>query len=149
MKLELNTSYPIRVEQEVAWGEQDSLGHVNNAVYFRYFENARVAQFLRLGLGHSQPDESGMGLILASITCNFLKPLLYPDKIRIEIGVSELSRSSFTQQYRIFSHSQQDFVARGSSVSVCYDYASGHSRPLPDKLRQALLELESTAAFEP
>ncbi|MBS2033673.1 acyl-CoA thioesterase [bacterium] len=143
--MEFETRFPVGVEQEVAWGEQDKLGHVNNTVYFRYFENARIAQFARLGLGLPEPGQVGEGPILASTTCDFLKPLQFPDRVRTEIGISRLGRSSFIQQYRIFSLTQQDYVAKGTSVSVYYDYAAGKSAPIPDRLRQAIIELEKSA----
>lgn len=144
--MEFETQYPVRVEQEVAWGEQDKLGHVNNTVYFRYFENARIAQFERLKLPFPDPGSQGHGPIMATTTCDFLKPIHFPDRVRIETGVTRLGRSSFVQVYRIYSHAQQDYVAKGSSVSVYYDYASGQSVPIPDDLRKAILELEQVNA---
>ncbi len=140
--MEFETRYPVRVEQEVAWGEQDKLGHVNNTVYFRYFENARIAQFERLGLQFPEPGGHGCGPILATTHCDFLRPIHFPDRLRTEIGISKLGKSSFVQLYRIFSCSQQEVVAKGSSVSVYYDYATGKSAPIPDELRQAIVELE-------
>ncbi|MFN8612370.1 MAG: thioesterase family protein [Vulcanimicrobiota bacterium] len=142
--MEFETGYPVRVEQEVAWGEQDKLGHVNNTVYFRYFENARIAQFARLGLGLPEPGQVGEGPILASTTCDFLKPLHFPDRVRTEIGISRLGKSSFIQQYRVYSYSQADYVAKGTSVSVYYDYAAARSVPIPESLRQAIIELEQS-----
>lgn len=142
--MEFETRYPVCVEQEVAWGEQDKLGHVNNTVYFRYFENARIAQFERLGLGMPDPGQVSEGPILASTTCDFLKPLHFPDRIRTEIGISRLGKSSFIQLYRIYSYAQADYVAKGTSVSVYYDYGTGKSTPVPETLRQAIVELEAT-----
>lgn len=140
--MEFETQYPVRVEQNVAWGEQDKLGHVNNTVYFRYFENARIAQFERLGLDFPEPGGAGFGPIMATTTCDFLKPIHFPDRIRIETGVTRLGKSSFVQLYRIYSYSQEDYVAKGSSVSVYYDYATGKSVPIPEELRQAIARLE-------
>ena len=144
--MEFETQYPVRVEQEVAWGEQDKLGHVNNTIYFRYFENARIAQFERLGLQFPEPGGHGFGPILANTQCDFLKPIHYPDRIRTEIGISRLGKSSFVQLYRIYSHGQQDYVARGTSVSVFYDYAAGKSAPIPDELRAAIVKLEASSS---
>ena len=138
-------SFPIQLEQELAWGEQDALGHVNNTLYFRYFENARVAHFRAIGLGFPNPGSGGCGPILASTSCNFLKPLTYPDRIRIECGVSRLGNSSFNHSYRIFSQSQQSWVAEGEAVTVYYDYATGKSTPLPAELRQRIEELQNQA----
>lgn len=140
--MEINTRYPVQCENEVAWGEQDALGHVNNTVYFRYFENARIRHFLAMGMPMPQPGNQAEGPILASTRCDFLRPLTYPDRVRTEIGVSRIGTSSFTHLYRIYSISQQTWVARGESVTVYYDYVKGTSTPLPTELRRSLLVLE-------
>lgn len=139
----IETRYPVWVEQEVAWGEQDKLGHVNNVTYFRYFENARIAHFQALGLDLPAPGQAGCGPILASTHCDFLRPLTYPDHIRTEIGVSKLGNSSFVHSYRIYSEKQQTWVAKGQSVTVYYDYAAQKSAPLPESIRRAILDLEN------
>lgn len=135
-------SYPIQLEQELAWGEQDALGHINNTLFFRYFENARVAHFAAIGLGFPSPGSGGCGPILASTQCNFLRPLTFPDRIRIECGVSRIGTSSFTQSYRIFSFQQQTWVAEGEAVTVYYDYGAAKSAPLPEQLRQRIESLQ-------
>lgn len=140
--MEIETSFPTKVEQDVAWGEQDKLGHVNNVTYFRYFENARIAHFQALELELPEPGQPGCGPILASTHCDFLRPLTYPDHIRTEIGVSKLGNSSFVHSYRIFSEQQQTWVARGQSVTVYYDYSTQKSTPLPPAIREAILKLE-------
>ena len=143
--MEINTRYPVHCENEVAWGEQDALGHVNNTVYFRYFENARIRHFLEMGMPMPQPGAAAEGPILASTRCDFLRPLTYPDRVRTEVGVSRIGNSSFTHSYRIYSLSQETWVARGESVTVYYDYERGTSAPLPPELRRALLALEGVS----
>ena len=68
----------------------------------------------------------------------------FPDRVRTEIGISRLGKSSFIQQYRVYSYSQADYVAKGTSVSVYYDYAAARSVPIPESLRQAIIELEQS-----
>lgn len=140
--MEWETSYPLRVEQDVQWGEQDALGHVNNTLYFRYFENARLAHFEAIAIDFPKPGQPGSGPILASTHCDFLRPLTYPDHIRIEVGVSRLGKSSFVHRYRIFSQRLQTWAAQGQSVTVYYDYTTEKSAPLPPELRRRILELE-------
>jgi acyl-CoA thioester hydrolase len=141
--VDIETRYPTVIEQEIAWGEQDKLGHVNNVHYFRYFENARIAHFRSVRMSMPEPDEPGCGPILAHTRCDYLKPLVFPDRIRIEAGVSRLGTSSFVHSYRIYSMQQQCYVARGESVNVYFDYASQKSTPLPEELRQAIVAFES------
>src|SRR5213595_1205377 len=66
--------FPIIVSWPVQWGDQDAFGHVNNTVYFRWFESGRIACFDRIGLGHAIPG-TGLGPILAAINCNYRRPL--------------------------------------------------------------------------
>ena len=140
--MQIDTRYPTVVEQEVAWGEQDKLGHVNNVTFFRYFENARIAYFRAIGMPMPEPGQLQCGPILANTQCDFLKPLVFPDRIRIEAGVSRIGTSSFVHSYRIYSQQQQTYVAQGQSINVYYDYQNQSSIPLPEALRQAILELE-------
>src|SRR2546421_12551236 len=79
-KAALLAGYPVVVEQAVVWGEMDSYRHVNNVVYFRYFENARLEYFRRLDW-FAFEQESGIGPILAATQARFRKPLAYPDTI--------------------------------------------------------------------
>lgn len=67
---ELLAGFPVRVEVPVAWGDMDALGHVNNTVYFRYFETARIKCFAELGLGQIEQSDD-VGPILHSANCRF------------------------------------------------------------------------------
>src|SRR5438270_12807418 len=74
--------FPVIVELPVVWGDMDSYRHVNNVVYFRYFENARLEYFRRLDW-FNYDRETGIGPILASTSARFRRALTYPDTIRI------------------------------------------------------------------
>src|SRR5438128_1459859 len=78
----LLATYPVVIEQAVVWGDMDSYQHVNNTVYFRYFENARLEYFRRLGWFEFE-KETGIGPILAATQATFRKPLAYPDTISV------------------------------------------------------------------
>ncbi|WP_374357608.1 acyl-CoA thioesterase [Chitinimonas sp.] len=120
------------------WGDMDALGHLNNAMYFRFLEEARVRWLEAHGWG-VRPD-AGCGAILAATSCQFRTPLVYPGDIRVETHVSRIGNSSFTLSHRI---SRQDnpeqTAAEAEAVVVWCDYASGRSQPLPDALRSALI----------
>ncbi|HEX6622399.1 MAG TPA: acyl-CoA thioesterase, partial [Pyrinomonadaceae bacterium] len=100
---ELLEAYPVVIETPVAWGEMDSFQHVNNIVYFRYFESARMAYFERVGFW-AYMDETGVGPILASTRCKFILPLTYPDTVSIGARVSEIEDDRFTMSYAVVSH---------------------------------------------
>lgn len=131
---------PVSIEFPIAWGDMDALGHVNNVMYFRYFESARISWFRRVEM----PFEPA-GPILATTTCDFLLPLTYPDTIRVETGVTKIGNASFTMAYRLFSTRLGAIAARGSGVCVWYDYAAARSAPLPAELRARMEELQRGA----
>ena len=74
---DLLREFPVVIEMPVRWGDMDAFNHVNNVVYLRYFESARIAYFERLGFGISIAEQ-GIGPILASTSCEFKFPLTYP-----------------------------------------------------------------------
>ena len=138
-------NYPIALDIDVAWGEMDALGHVNNVVYFRYFENVRVHYFNAIGMELPQPGEAAAGAILANASCQFRSPVVYPDRVRAEVGCSRIGGSSFTLSYRLTSQAQNQIVAEGETVVVYFDYEKGRSVPLPEALRQAIDKLQQAS----
>ena len=137
------SALPISIEVPVAWGEQDLFGHVNNIVYFRYFESVRMYLLDRIGVLASH-RERGIGVILASTTCDFKKPVTWPQRITVSTGVSRIGNTSFTMEYAITDESG-DVIATGSSVQVMYDYNKGVKMPVPVEVREAIEELRSQA----
>ena len=103
----------VSLEIPVAWGEQDLFGHVNNIVYFRYFESVRMHFLDRIGVLNSY-KELGIGVILASTTCNFEKPVAWPQLLTIRTGCSLIGNTSFTMDYLI-TDEQGGIVATGAN----------------------------------
>src|SRR3954469_5989839 len=91
---------PVVVELPVVWGEMDSYRHVNNAVYFRYFESARLEYFRRLDW-FVYEQQTGVGPLLAATSARFRKPLTYPDTIWVAARVSQVQEDRFTMDYRL------------------------------------------------
>jgi len=136
--------YPVSIAIPVAWGEMDAMQHVNNVVYLRWFESARIAYFERAGL-LSGLNEMTVGPILARSSVDYLLPVTYPDTVRVEISVTKMGRSSFEMSYRLRSEALQKVAARGDAVIVNYDYRAGKSVPLDEKTRAAIHALEAGA----
>jgi acyl-CoA thioester hydrolase len=133
-------SFPVSLSIAVAWGEMDAFGHVNNTVFFRYFESTRIAYMQRIdGMGAENHDFSP---VVASARCDFLAPVVFPDTVVGETRVSRLGTSSFTMEYQLTSQSQNKIVARGEAVMVNVDRSSGRSQPIPALLRSRIEELE-------
>jgi acyl-CoA thioester hydrolase len=138
---ELLAGFPVVVEQAVVWGDMDSYRHVNNVVYFRYFENVRLEYFRRLDW-FAFEEETGVGPILASTWARFRRPLTYPDTISIVGRVAKLQTDRFTLEHRIVSHAQQAVTTVGEGLVVCYHYAHGEKVPIPEELLRRIRELE-------
>ncbi len=137
----LESDFPVVFETPVAWGEMDSMGHVNNIMYFRYFESARLAYFERVGF-LDEMKRSGVGPILATTQCRFRKPLTYPDRIRVGATVNDLQEDRFTMLYCIESVALGTIAADGEALIVAFDYSENRKTALPDSVRRAILELE-------
>jgi acyl-CoA thioester hydrolase len=138
---ELLAGYPVVIDVPLAWGEMDAFQHVNNAVYFRWFESARIAYFLRIGYDALKESE-GLGPILASTSCRFRIPLDYPDTVSVATRVPELGEDRFRMEYLVVSHRHSEVAAQGDGWIVSYDYRKGGKCPLPDAVRRAIAELE-------
>ncbi len=124
----------------VQWGDQDPFGHVNNVIYFRWFESARVDLVRAMSVSLSM-NNSGTGPILASIQCDYRKQLKFPDMLHIGTAVSKIGRSSFELCHSIFSEHWNGIAAEGSCTLVIFDYIQNRPVKIPDNLR---LELESS-----
>jgi acyl-CoA thioester hydrolase len=144
----LLAGYPVVVEQAVAWGEMDSYRHVNNVVYFRYFENARLEYFRRLDWFQYERD-TGIGPILAATQARFRRPLTYPDRIAIAIRVAALAEDRFTLEVIVVSHHLRAVAAEGQGSVVTFHYPTGQKVPIPDELRRRIAALEATARPAP
>jgi acyl-CoA thioester hydrolase len=138
---DLLAGFPVVVEQAVVWGDMDSYRHVNNVVYFRYFENARLEYFRRLDW-FAFEQETGIGPILASTNCRFRRALTYPDTIRIAARVVVIDTDRFTLEHRIISERLGEIAAEGQGVIVTYHYERGEKVPMPDEIRRRIAELE-------
>ncbi|MBS0208280.1 MAG: acyl-CoA thioesterase [Planctomycetes bacterium] len=133
--------FPVVVTWPVQWGDQDAFGHVNNTIYFRWFETCRIEYLNRMGL-NTWYERERIGPILASITCNYRRPVVFPDTVVIGARITRIGRSSVDMEHRIYSHAQQTLVADGTSTIVVYDYKAARSSPVPAEIRQIIEQVE-------
>lgn len=129
--------FPIIVPIPIQWGEMDAYGHVNNAMFFRYFETARIAYLDRCGFLASY-DQHGIGAILHSTDCRFRRPLLFPDEVLVGTRTLDVAEDRFTMGYRLVSQAQDAVAADGTGIVVAYDYRAGTKVPLPPEVRQGV-----------
>ena len=145
MAEDLLAGFPVVIEQAVAWGEMDSYRHVNNVVYFRYFENARLAYIARLGW-EGLEKSTGVGPILASTGARFRRPLTFPDSVRVGARLLHLEEDRFTLAHRVVSLSQNAVTTEGEGTVVTFDYVRGQKVPIPEELRHRISALEAGTA---
>jgi acyl-CoA thioester hydrolase len=135
--------WPVTVELPVQWGEMDAFGHVNNVVYLRWFESARIAYFERAGVMLEMP---GVGPILARQEIDYRLPLQYPDRLLVSATVSKFGKTSFTMALRMRSHRHDRSIAAESvAVIVMLDYRKGAKVAVPEELKKRIESLEATA----
>jgi acyl-CoA thioester hydrolase len=127
---------------EVRYGDLDPQGHVNNAKFMTYFEQARVSYLVHLGLFSKDQSFLEIGIILAEAQLTFLAPVLFDAEVRVGVRVTRLGNKSLTMEYRMFEARNNAELATGSSVLVTYAYRTRQTIPIPDAWR------EKIAAFE-
>lgn len=126
---------------DVRFRDLDAMGHVNNAVFFTYFEQGRFAFFNNASPGGKF---QGFHFILARISCDYLRPVTIDDCLAIEIRVGQIGRKSFTFTYSIVDRQDAGIVfATGESVQVCFDYRKNATMPVSEALKVLLQQFAS------
>ena len=129
-KLVYESVIPIR------WGDMDAMGHINNAVYFRYMETSRIDWCRSIGC---TPEQSGQGPVIVNAWCNFLKQLRYPGDVLTKHYVTTVGRSSFDTFITMEREDDPGTVwAEGGARMVWLDFKTNQSLPLPDWLREKI-----------
>ncbi|SPE22195.1 putative thioesterase [Acidobacteriia bacterium SbA2] len=133
--------FPVIISLPLQWGDQDSLGHVNNIIYFRWAETARIDYLTRANAWDGAATAVA-GPILAAIHCDFRFPLTYPDTIQVGASITALGNSSFKMTHRVVSAGRGIVAADLDSTLVWIDYGAGKAITLPATLRDAIEKLE-------
>ena len=134
--------FPVRIQIPVAWGEMDAFQHINNVVYFRYFESARIAYFDAIVMMNVM-ETTGVGPILAETQCRFRIPLTFPDTVMVGVRVSALAPQGFTMEFAVASRRHSKLAAVGEGRIVTIDYTGGGSKAdVPGVVRERILALE-------
>lgn len=125
------------------WGDMDAMGHINNTIYFRFLEQARIEWYGYLG----RANLAGMETVVVNAHCSFMLPLTYPGTVEVRTFAGSPGRSSFeiTQEIRRIDEPEK-LVAQGGAKVVWVDRKTGKSAPLPDEVR-AILTGESAYTF--
>ena len=123
----------------IRWADNDAYGHVNNTVYYEWFDSAVNQWLVRQGLLDMAAGDP-IGLVVET-GCRFFAPLTFPGDVDVGIGVERLGSSSVTYRVGIFAAGSEQTAAQGHFTHVCVDRASRRPVPLPEAWRTALAEL--------
>ncbi len=129
--------FPYEIDLEVAFRDIDAMGHVNNAVFFSYFETARMKYVMDV-LEPGDPEEFeplDMPLILVRATCSYKSPALLAEKIKVGVGLSRFGTKSFDLLYQITGEDGR-LIATGKTVQVMYDYGTRSAYAIPDNIKE-------------
>lgn len=117
----------------VRFCETDAAGHVNNASYFFYLEEARMKFFQHIGLERFRKKQN-FNFIVASTKCDFIKQAHSGQLLRLNARIMKIGKKSFVLEHEIKCAKTKELVAVGSTVLVCFDYNRQESIPLPQDL---------------
>ncbi|MFO0954624.1 MAG: thioesterase family protein [Isosphaeraceae bacterium] len=137
----LTAGHPVVVALPVLWGDQDAYQHVNNTVFFRWFESSRIAYWARLGLDESMRRDR-VGPILASAACDFRAQVTFPDTVHVAARICRLGRTSLGLEHLVVSEAQGVVAAQGRSTMVLFDYRVNAPVELSETLRARIREVE-------
>lgn len=127
---------------EVRYGDLDPQGHVNNAKHLTYFEQARIAYLIELGLFTKNQSSMEIGLILADVHITYLEPVYFGQKIKVGVHIAELRNKSITWEQNIVDVESGKEIAKGEVIMVTYDYRGEKTIPIPQEWRQKIIEFE-------
>ena len=127
---------------EVRYGDLDPQGHVNNAKYLTYFEQARIAYFIELGLFTKDQSFMDIGVILADVHITYLAPLYFGQNIKVGVHISKLGNKSMTWEQNVVDADTGKELAKGIVIMVTYDYRSEKTIPIPGEWREKITEFE-------
>lgn len=127
-----NIKFPFPVIQQVAWGDMDAFNHINNVMYFRYFETGRVEFFNKTNLWQTYINE-GIKIVVGKLECNYVREITHPAEIEIAVGIKKMGNSSLTVHHKISCNGI--IAAHGEGIIVATHPATGKSTPWTDKLR--------------
>ena len=124
--------------ERVRFGDLDAMRHLNNVVFLRYFETARIAYIRRLMPEHdpAHPEQTAFGLIFAECHINYRSPVYFDEEVGVECSIGEVRRSAF--QVLFTMRAGERVAADGYGWLVGFDYGAEKASALPESFRTAL-----------
>ena len=125
--------------ERVRFGDLDAMRHLNNVVFLRYFETARINYFRHLNPSHnpSNPEGQDTGFIVAAVHIDYRSPVLFDEVVNVRCGVSDVGTASFRIPFTMTVEDRT--AAEGHCVLVSFDYVNQKTRPIADAFRERLV----------
>lgn len=127
---------------EVRYGDLDPQGHVNNAKHLTYFEQARVAYMINLGLFTKDQSFMKIGVIVADVHITYLAPVYFGQDIKVGVRTAKIGNKSMTWEQNILDAEAGQELSKGELVIVTYDYETGKTISVPQEWRERILQFE-------
>ncbi len=141
----IHTRFPIKCEIPVRFTDVDIYNLVNNARYFTFMEEARLAYFEKISdLKIVGQKSFPKGAVLSGASCRFISPTRLGEVVVSAVGVVKLDRFTFTMEYRMSEKNSGRPLARGSSVQVAFDFVQGKKIEISSSIVEEILGLEKS-----
>ena len=134
-------AYSTHMEIRIDWSEIDSFGHINNLAIMKYIQTARVGYLEEIGMMPLQED-TGIGPVMASTSCQFKKQLYYPGKVVVCSRIDHIKNTSFQMRHAVFNDAEE-LIAEAHDVIVMFNFGRNTKQPVPDIYRERIAALES------
>ncbi len=133
--------YTVVEKIPVRWGDMDARGHVNNTIYYRYFESTRIALFRFFDI-YEEPTAATIGPILSYQDCYYKAPLTYPDTVYVGAKISNIEGSKIKIKHSIFSEKLNRIVAEGEAHIIWYNYKNKQKVKISENQKDKLLGIK-------
>jgi acyl-CoA thioester hydrolase len=127
---------------EVRYGDLDPQGHVNNAKFLTYFEQARIEYWIQMGFFSRDQSFMEIGVIIADVHITYLEPVYFGQNIKVGVRVVRLGNKSMNWEQNVVDADTGRELARGELVVVTYDYKQEKTIPIPQRWREKIIEFE-------
>jgi acyl-CoA thioester hydrolase len=141
------SEFPLSRQVDIRFVDVDAMGHVNNAHYATYFEEARSAYMRALFPEEDRLDDLGESFpfILLDLYCRYLSPARLGDVLDVGIRLSRLGGKSFEFEYLVTSRTDGRAIATGKTTQVYYNYTTASTELIPGSLREAFIRIDGEA----
>ncbi len=130
-------NYIQKLVLRIDWSEIDAFGHINNLQIMKYIQAARVEYLLQPAFTEAT-GKKNLGPVLASINCQFVKPLFFPGNITVYSKIEFVKTTSFKMVHELYNDNQE-LVAKSEDIIVLYDHDKHEKTPIPEHLKAKML----------